>query len=77
MGLLSAALVMAASTQATPQEYTFTTLAGPTEVGGGDADGPGLAAALGLRSHGPWVTYSSMSIRIEIMLSGEKRSPLA
>ena len=44
MGLLSAALVMAASTQPTAQEFTFTTLAGPTEVGGGDADGPGSLA---------------------------------
>jgi hypothetical protein len=44
MGLLSAALVMAASTQATAQEYTFTTLAGPPEVGSGDADGPGSLA---------------------------------
>ena len=35
MGLLSAALVMAASTQATAQEYTFTTLAGPPELGAG------------------------------------------
>src|ERR1035437_6967265 len=44
MGLLSAALVMAASTQATAQEFAFTTLAGPAEVGGGDADGPGSLA---------------------------------
>ena len=44
MALLSAALVMAASTQATAQEFTFTTIAGPAEVGGGDADGPGSLA---------------------------------
>jgi DNA-binding beta-propeller fold protein YncE len=44
MGLLSAALVMAASTQATAQEYTFTTLAGPPDVGADDADGPGSLA---------------------------------
>src|ERR1035437_7831365 len=44
MGLLSAALVMAASTQAAAQEYTFTTLAGPPDVGSGDADGPGSLA---------------------------------
>ncbi len=44
MGLLSAALVMAASTQATAQEYTFTTLAGLPDVGAGDADGPGSLA---------------------------------
>jgi hypothetical protein len=44
MGLLSVALVMAASTRATAQEYTFSTLAGPAEVGGGDADGPGSLA---------------------------------
>jgi len=44
MGLLSAALVVAASTQATAQEYTFTTLAGPPELGGDDADGPGSLA---------------------------------
>jgi hypothetical protein len=41
---------MAASTQATAQEYTFTTLAGPPEVGPGDADGLGsLARFRGLR----------------------------
>ena len=44
MGLLSAALVMAASIQATAQEYTFTTLAGPPERGLGDADGPASLA---------------------------------
>jgi sugar lactone lactonase YvrE len=44
MGLLSAALVMAASTQVTAQEYTFTTLAGPPELGPGSADGPGNLA---------------------------------
>jgi sugar lactone lactonase YvrE len=44
MGLLSAALVLAASTRAMAQEYTFTTLAGPAEVGPGDADGTGSAA---------------------------------
>ena len=44
MGLLSASLVMAANTQATAQEYTFTTLAGPPELGPGDADGPGSLA---------------------------------
>ena len=42
MGLLSAALVVAASTQATAQEYTFTTLAGPPDVGAGNADGPAV-----------------------------------
>ena len=35
---------MAASTRATAQEYTFTTLAGPPDVGDGDADGPGSLA---------------------------------
>ena len=50
MGLLSAALVMAASTQATAQEYTFTTLAGPPELGAGSADGPGSLA----RFRGPY-----------------------
>jgi hypothetical protein len=44
MGLLAAALVMAARTQATAQEYTFTTLAGPPELGPGSADGPGSLA---------------------------------
>jgi hypothetical protein len=44
MGLLSAALVMAASTQAATQEYTFTTLAGPPDVGASDADGPARLA---------------------------------
>lgn len=44
MGLLSAALVMAASTQATAQEYIFTTLAGPPELGSDDADGSGSLA---------------------------------
>ena len=44
MGLLSAVLVMAASTRATAQEYTFTTLARPPDVGAGDADGPGSLA---------------------------------
>ena len=44
MGLLSAALVMAASTRATVQESTFTALAGPPELGPGSADGTGSAA---------------------------------
>ncbi len=44
IGALSAALVMAAGTQATAQEYTFTTLAGPPDVGSGDADGPASLA---------------------------------
>jgi sugar lactone lactonase YvrE len=44
MGLLSAALVMAGSTRATVQESTFTTLAGPPELGPGSADGPGSLA---------------------------------
>src|ERR1035437_4625262 len=40
MGLLSAALVMAASTRATAQEYTFTTLAGlATSLGSDDGTG--------------------------------------
>ena len=45
MSLLSAALVMAASTRATAQEYTFSTLAGPPELGPGDTDGPGSPAS--------------------------------
>ena len=43
MGLLSAALVMAASTQVMAQEYTFTTLAGLPSSYGSD-DGPGSDA---------------------------------
>ena len=43
MGLLSAALVMAASTQATAQEYTFTTLVG-LPVSSGSDDGPASLA---------------------------------
>ncbi|MGA2867488.1 MAG: NHL repeat-containing protein [Verrucomicrobiota bacterium] len=43
-GLLLAALAMAAMTQATAQEYTFTTLAGPPEAGPGAIDGTASAA---------------------------------
>ncbi|MGA2865882.1 MAG: NHL repeat-containing protein [Verrucomicrobiota bacterium] len=43
-GLLLAALAMAAMTQATAQEYTFTTLAGAPDAGPGAIDGPGSAA---------------------------------
>ena len=53
MGLLSAALVMAASIQATAQEYTFTTFAGPPELGPGDADGPGNLELLVLETVRP------------------------
>jgi len=45
-GLLSAALVMAASTQATAQELTFTTLAGLAQSSG-SADGPASLAGFG------------------------------
>src|SRR5574341_1313891 len=50
VGLLSAAVVMAARTQTAAQDHTFITLAGPREAGPGSADGPGSLARFNI----PW-----------------------
>jgi hypothetical protein len=73
MGLLSAALVMAASTQATAQEYTFTTLAGPPELGPGGADGPGSLARFRAPS-GATVDIAPASLSV---IAPVQRSPVA